>query len=257
MTEVKRIRELLAGEAAGERLDDAEHSELRELLAAVPAADRARERDAMHQAAALGQAAFLGDDPAAWRPMPESLRGSLLGMASARALDMAGTRRRANWQARWGWAAAAAMALVWIVSSVLLPGQRPAGTGVSVHAADDLVRLPWRSRFSEYEQVRGEVVWSDALQAGEMRFVGLPPNNPDLQQYQLWVVDPDRHAPLADAGVFDIPSDGYVVIPVAAKLDVQEPAAFAVTLEQPGGVVVSEGPFLVFAATGERPAPTL
>ena len=257
MTEVKRIRELLAGEAAGERLDDAEHSELRELLAAVPAADRACEREAMNQAAALGQAAFLADDPAAWRPMPESLRGSLLGMASARALDMAGTRRRANWPARWGWAAAAAMALVWIVSSVLLPGQRPAGTGVSVHAADDLLRLPWRSRFSEYEQVRGEVVWSDALQAGEMRFAGLPPNNPDLQQYQLWIVDPDRYAHAVDGGVFDVPADGDAVVPVAAKLNVQEPVAFAISLEQPGGVVVSDGPLLVFAATRDRPAPTL
>lgn len=255
--EVDRIRELLADEAVGERLDDAEHSELRELLAAVPAAARVRERDAMHEAAALGQAAFLAEEPAAWRPMPESLRGSLLGVASARALDMTGAARRANWPARWGWAAAAAMVLVWVLSSVLLPGQQPVGTAVPVQAAADVVRLPWRSEISGYEPVRGEIAWSDALQAGEMRFAGLPPNNPDLQQYQLWIVDPDRYAHPVDGGVFDVPADADAVVPVAAKLNVHEPVAFAVTLEQRGGVVVSEGPLLMVAATGARPDPAL
>lgn len=249
-----RIRELLAAEAAGERLDDAEYAEMRELLAAVPAAERVRERDAMHEAAALGQAAFQAEDREAWRRMPGNLRERLLGMARARAVDSAPRASRANWPARWGWAAATAMVLVWIVSTVLLPRQPTVPGGVSVQSAPDVVRLQWRSDISGYEEVRGEIVWSDALQAGEMRFAGLPPNDPESQQYQLWIVDPDRGEHPVDGGVFDASADVDIVVPVDAKLNVVEPVAFAVTLEQRGGVVVSEGPLLLVAATGPRPA---
>lgn len=257
MTPADRIRELLAAEAAGERLDDAEFSELRQLLADMPAADRIRERDAMHEAAALGQAAFLAEDREAWRPMPGDLRERLLGMARARAVDGAPRARRANWPARWGWAAATVMVIVWTVSTVLPLRQPTAPDSVSVQSAPDVVRLPWRSDISGYEEVRGEVVWSDSLQAGEMRFAGLPPNDPESQQYQLWIVDPDRSEHPVDGGVFDASSDGDIVVPVDAKLNVVEPVAFAVTLEQRGGVVVSEGPLLLVAAEGPRPGQPL
>ena len=263
MTPPERIRELLAAEAAGERLDDAEYGELRELLPAIPAAERARERDAMHEAAALAQAAFLAEDREAWRPMPQDLRERLLGMARARALDSAPRRapdrapRRANWPARWGWAAATAMLAAWIVSAVLPPRPQAVPPAVSVQAAADLIRLPWRSDISGYEQVTGEIAWSDALQAGEMRFAGLPPNDPEVRQYQLWIVDPDGFEHPVDGGVFDVTADGDMVIPVEAKLNVHEPVAFAVTLEQRGGVVVSQGPLLLVAAEGPRPGSPL
>ena len=259
MTPAERMRELLAAEAAGERLDDAEYAELRELLAAIPAAERVRERDDMHEAAVLGQAAFLAENREAWRPIPEDLRGRLLGMARARTLDSpaVATPRRANWPARWGWAAATAMVVVWIVSTVLLPRQQTLPSSLSVQAAPDLVTLPWRSEIPGYEEVRGEIAWSDALQAGEMRFAGLPPNDPELQQYQLWIVDPDRFEHPVDGGVFDVAADGDIVIPVEAKLNVDEPVAFAVTLEQRGGVVVSQGPLLLVAAEGPRPGSPL
>jgi hypothetical protein len=43
-----------------------------------------------------------------------------------------------------------------------------------------------------------------------------------------------------DGGVFDVPANaGEVIIPIRAALMVRKPAAFAVTLEKPGGVVVS------------------
>ncbi|MCY3606000.1 MAG: anti-sigma factor [Gammaproteobacteria bacterium] len=257
MTPADRIRELLAAEAAGERLDDAEFGELQQLLGDMPAAERIRERDAMHEAAALGQAALLAEDREAWRRMPGDLRERLLGMARARAVDNPPRATRANWPARWGWSAATAMVLVWIVSTVLLPRQPAVPDSVSVQTATDVVRLPWRSDISGYEEVRGEIVWSDTLQAGEMRFAGLPANDPELQQYQLWIVDPDRYEHPVDGGVFDASADGDIVVPVDAKLNVVEPVAFAVTLEQRGGVVVSEGPLLLVAAEGPRPGQSL
>ena len=257
MTPADRIRELLAAEAAGERLDDAEFSALRELLGDMPAADRIRERDAMNEAAALGQAAFLAEDRKAWQPMPGDLRQRLLGMARARVVDSAPRPGRANWPARWGWAAATAMVLVWIISTVLLPRQPTVPNSLSVQSAPDVVRLPWRSDISGYEAVRGEIVWSDTLQAGEMRFARLPPNDPELQQYQLWIVAPERYAHPVDGGVFDASAGGDIVVPVDARLNVVEPVAFAVTLEQRGGVVVSEGPLLLVASEGPRPGQPL
>ncbi len=246
-----RLHELLAAEATELRLDEADHQELRALLGALPPQQRRRERDAMHEAATLAQAAFLAEDRAGHRRMPEELRARLSGMGRARAVDT--PPRRVNRSARWGWAAATAMGLAWLVSSVLLERPPILPEPAMVQSAPDALALPWRSEITAYEQVRGEIIWSDSLQAGEMRFAGLPLNDPDDQQYQLWIVDPDRYANPVDGGVFNASASGEAVIRVDAKLPVDAPVAFAVTLEQAGGVVVSDGPLLLVAATGSRP----
>jgi anti-sigma-K factor RskA len=97
--------------------------------------------------------------------------------------------------------------------------------------------------------VQGDVVWSTAAQEGYMRLAGRPVNDPSAEQYQLWIVDPARDSRPLDGGVLDVDAEtGEVVIPIDAKLAILQPAAFALTLEQPGGVVVSAGPLLVVAA---------
>ena len=77
-----------------------------------------------------------------------------------------------------------------------------------------------------------------------MRFSGLKPNDPDREQYQLWIVDASRGEPLkvppVDGGVFDAGAGGDVIVPIAPKLPVGKAFAFAVTIEPPGGVVVSD-----------------
>jgi anti-sigma-K factor RskA len=74
-----------------------------------------------------------------------------------------------------------------------------------------------------------------------MRFVGLPANDTSAEQYQLWIFDgtrDDRYP--VDGGVFDIPAGATeVVVPIHARLPVRQAALFAVTVERPGGVVVS------------------
>ncbi|MEL7023839.1 MAG: anti-sigma factor [Pseudomonadota bacterium] len=99
-----------------------------------------------------------------------------------------------------------------------------------------------------FERVTGDVIWNDQLQQGYMRLANMPVNDTAARQYQLWIVDPDRDAEPVDGGVFDIvASTGEVLIPIDAKLPVSEPTVFAITLEQHGGVVVSEGPLIVVA----------
>ena len=87
----------------------------------------------------------------------------------------------------------------------------------------------------------GDVVWDPATQKGFLHFTGLASNDPAAHQYQLWIFDAarDQRYPV-DGGVFDVPADADdVVIPINASLAVSKLAAFAVTVEKPGGVVVS------------------
>lgn len=85
----------------------------------------------------------------------------------------------------------------------------------------------------------GDLIWSTQEQCGVMRIVGLKPNDPDAEQYQLWIFDEDQKHPI-DGGVFDVPESGEVFLPVDAKLWVNKPTMFAITVEKPGGVVVSD-----------------
>ena len=89
--------------------------------------------------------------------------------------------------------------------------------------------------------VTGDVVWDPVTQRGFLHFAGLAPNDPAMHQYQIWIFDAgrDKRYPV-DGGVFDVPANASeVIIPIRASLMVRKPAAFAVTLEKPGGVVVS------------------
>lgn len=88
----------------------------------------------------------------------------------------------------------------------------------------------------------GDLVWDGQLQEGYMRFEGLVANDPQVFQYQLWIFDAqrdERHP--VDGGVFDVPpGTDEVIVPIHAKLPVGQPVLFAITIEKPGGVVVSD-----------------
>ena len=99
--------------------------------------------------------------------------------------------------------------------------------------------------------VRGNVVWSTSKQEGYMRIRSLPVNDARRNRYQLWIFDSSRddwEAKPVDGGVFDIGPGEEVVVAIAAKLEVRTPAMFAITLETPGGVVVSKREHLVALA---------
>lgn len=97
------------------------------------------------------------------------------------------------------------------------------------------------------EGVTGDVVWDAQAQRGYIRLAGLQPNNPGEYQYQLWIFDKKwvkGDNPLAqnptDGGVFDVQSRDESLVPIDAKLAVDQPIAFVITKERPGGVVVSD-----------------
>jgi hypothetical protein len=89
--------------------------------------------------------------------------------------------------------------------------------------------------------VSGDVVWDPVTQRGFIHLTGLAANDPALRQYQLWIFDGgrDKRYPV-DGGVFDVPMNAAdIVVPIHAALPVLSAKAFAVTVEKPGGVVVS------------------
>lgn len=152
-----------------------------------------------------------------------------------------------------GWLAAAAVLLVFLFSRGAGDGaSAPSLEGLVASGAPDLVRVEWsRTEDPLGERAKGEVLWSSELQQGYMVFEGLEPNDPSEAQYQLWVFDTTRadweNKPV-DGGVFDVGPDGKTVVPIDPKLEVRKPGLFAVTLEVPGGVVVSEREHLVLTA---------
>ena len=64
------------------------------------------------------------------------------------------------------------------------------------------------------------------------------------------------HANPVDGGVFDIvTTESPTIIPINPKLPIGKAKGFAITLEQTGGVVISEQP-LILTAPKERPQST-
>ena len=217
---------------------------------------------------AFGGAEFASDDD----PMPDHLKMKLQADAarffagegqadpvarieSARPrgrLEGDATRVHASWIARSGWAVAAALAIAMVI--VLRPETDP-GTSDPASARETLLAeaeteiVEWsESAIPAYGHVTGDVVWNDEKQTGYLRLTGMPGNDPAISQYQLWIIDPERDANPVDGGVFSIPPGAEeVIIPIRAKLEVSDPEAFAITREQPGGVVVSDGPMLMVA----------
>ena len=258
----ERMLQLLADRAT-EGLDMFEARELNDWLPSHPDCDEY----AFDRAAAAIDLATL---PPIIESLPGAIRdrilcdaGLFLGtMASRRFAPEAGlekpviglARVERRWAGRVAWYLAAACLVLAVLGwwqvfsdgkSSFAPGPRQFAE--FVQQTSDLVRASWVGKEPGFTVVSGDVVWSSANQHGFMRLVGLPPNNPQVAQYQLWIVDPNRDKHPIDGGVFDVRTAGEAVIPIDAKLHADNPKVFAITLEKPGGVVVSGGPLLVVA----------
>ena len=125
-----------------------------------------------------------------------------------------------------------------------------------IRSTPALIRANWAAgNVKELKQISGDVVWSDEKQAGYIRFRGLPANDGRKETYQLWIFDKtqDKATPI-DGGTFDVAGEGEVVIPINAKLKAENPEMFAITIEKPGGVVVSKREKIAALAKAETPS---
>ncbi len=88
--------------------------------------------------------------------------------------------------------------------------------------------------------VEGDVVWNDRLQTGYLRFVGLNPNDPNIEQYQVWVIDERGLEQKVSGGVFNANAAGEVIVPIEPGIEVGRVGLFAITVENPGGTWVPD-----------------
>jgi len=256
----ERLADLLVQEATA-GLTAEEARELQALLVATPGAEAGA---LLPAAAAITLAARL---PA--EPLPAALRERLVAQGQAAVKAQAAAKvtplaPRASKPApvapmlvssgsRLGWYAAAASLLLAVAAWwPRLPAEGPRVAELPVPtlaeqreallAAAQPLAAEWsRTEDPASAEVAGDVVWDEATQTGYMRFAGLPANDPGEVQYQLWIFDAtrdDRYP--VDGGVFDVPAGATeVIVPINATLPVREAALFAVTVERPGGVMVS------------------
>jgi anti-sigma-K factor RskA len=140
------------------------------------------------------------------------------------------------WAAGWAAAILLGAALVFSVArSARTPADRPAISSVAPVIAMRKTEDPLCAAAS------GQIVWDADAQRGRLVVTGLEPNDPARLQYQLWIFDATRDERFpVDGGLFDVPASGQVVIDVRPPVPIREPALFAVTVEPPGGSVVSD-----------------
>ncbi len=256
----EQIQELLAGSILGD-LSDAE----REQLEAIDIQQYSDFLWELHQTAASVDLACIREEP---QPLPADLReriklaapehigsqvgdtrpeveSSSEGSAVVRAKGNSSPSKPSGWNVREAiaWAACAAAVLLcvnlaWKTSP--LPKSPAEARSALLQSSESVLTVAWSAGPSEApEAFGGDVVWDNVLQEGYMRLIGLPVNDPAVEQYQLWIIDPGRDDEPIDGGVFDISDEGEAIVPIDAKLPVVSPAAFAITIEKPGGVVVS------------------
>ncbi|WP_373061717.1 hypothetical protein [Gemmatimonas sp.] len=179
--------------------------------------------------------------------------------ASDAPYDTIAVRPRRTFVAWGGWLAAAALLAVWVrdpssatATSGGLPARQLSIAGASAAASrvrDSLMttdsaitRIVWSpTTDSAALGAGGDVVWSTRAQRGVMRLIGLESNDARRWQYQLWIFDKarDQRYPV-DGGVFDVPAGATeVFVSIIARVPIGDAVMFAVTVEAPGGVVVS------------------
>ena len=184
-------------------------------------------------------------------PMPASLK-SRLEADAVRFQAPPAIRPRPSklWKAAAcaGWLAAAAS---WLAMAALLrPPPRP-----TQNQAENLA-MTWSSPLKPTDHPLakgsgGEVAWDQTRQTGTLRIQGLAGVDPAKAVYQLWIFDEKRDPRYpVDGGTFTVAdASTRTVVPVRAGLPVGQPTLFAVTLERPGGVVVSDRQRIMLTAT--------
>lgn len=189
------------------------------------------EVEAMERAAAMLSLALI---PGSSLPLPDALSARLAADAASH-FDARPTRRPRNVIAWLGWpVAAAAMVAAGLALRSRPPAEPPrvSGPWVALSATDHPLA----------RGASGQLAWDRAANRGVLKLTGLAAVEPKQGTYQLWIIDARRDPRYpVDGGTFIVADPaGTTVVPIRPGLPVGEASLYAVTLEPPGGVVVSD-----------------
>lgn len=265
MTDADRIQDLMA-DLATVGLTVEEETELQALTAS--SADWEHEAFAFERAAAALCEALVPID----EPLPESacerfrsyVETSALGagkdpatgpLKMPSAMPAADDRVGAPAWSWGGWVAAAACVLIGVAIAInhspSPPVTSPQALQAFVSSHPNAATAQWDDWSldgapPEQTGITGDVVWDEGDQTGYLRLVGLEPNDPNREQYQLWIVDErglfdegGQSARISGA-IFDADESGETIVRIDPSIPVKNAAAFAITIEPPGGVWVSD-----------------
>ena len=251
---MERRLALLADKAL-QGLDESESAELQELDPLVSA-------DSLDLELAAAYVARLDLDESA--PLPDWLekkieREAAAHLSSNTPESSRPSRARIPFVQQLGWWVAAASIAFTLAN---LPRPSPPVQSPVTSIEDQLVGSP-SARFVNANHplgrgASGRVVWDSTRQAGYLDLQGLASTDPRKGVYQLWIFDDERDERYpVDGGIFSIDgSSKSTIIPIRPAIEVKRPTLFAVTLEPPGGVVVSDRQRILLTASWDAPGPT-
>lgn len=240
-----RLQELLGTEAT-QPLSTAEEAELDALLTAFPDQDP----DDFELAAAAVYLALSGPPEPLPAALAEKLYTASVAVAPARPPAPAKPRdekaRGMSWVGWAGWAVAASLAALLVYTNWPKPPEAKLPEVVVQTPEQKLPGLKGdaAARPATFAAAKGNlsasVVWSDVKQEGYLEVRGLPPNDPQKERYQLWVVDAKRPKdfPPISAGLFDA-KPGTNTVAVNVSIPVGDAAMFVISKEGPSGVWVT------------------
>lgn len=202
-------------------------------------------------AAALYALGSLGE----FETMPDDVAARLIASIPAQAppAAAAATVPKRGWWHSVGlaWSSAAFASLVAVALAVRLLSLPPPVPGKIALASPSHYALQ-PGPDAAGQAVKGEVVWDPGKSGGYIKLSGLPINDPQREQYQLWIFDGkrDQRYPV-DGGVFNVSKTGEIELWIRVPVPVRDAAMFAVTVEQSGGTVVSDrGRIVALAKAG-------
>lgn len=254
--QLARLRELLADRSLG-TLEASDMAELQNLIASGGQDEaEAFERDIAVLASAM-------HTPPTTR-MPREARERMAIAGERLVINSASNAKSSrSMLGSFGWLAAAAAVLIAVVGwwPRLFPAQ-PTPTTPSQNVTAFFQAYPQDAHDVPMNTLKDDTlaadakavaVWSQVANRGFVKIKGLAANDPKKFQYQFWIFDGTRPAETpVSAAVFDISQASYdaatgeYIIPINPAVRINKPAAIAVTVEQPGGVVVPKKDRVVF-----------
>ena len=229
-TEKQILMNLLALSSV-EPLSDEDEHQLSHLLSQYPEFSR----DEFEKTTALSQIGFYLRDHTAHEKLPNELRNKILATYENSklskknnfSLSIFSVLLKAFTRPSYAWGITAMLMIGLSYSMINFKTYEnnyrylPLKKMVLHNTADDLMQYPWFGKTSDFESIKGDIIWSNQKQKGFIKITGMPMNDPSQNQYQIWIVDPIKYQNPVDGGVFDITkSDRELIIPINPKLPI-------------------------------------